>query len=294
MSFQCSKCNKNLSTKFNLTRHQQTSKKCLNLNSKSRSDIVKKNYKCQYCEKELSSCQRLKYHTENACKKISNRITNNNIHNTINTTINNNNITIINIDSSHIGLLEYMTPQNIKKFQPSLAISNDPEKLALYTKEFLLGMSKPAYWSSDKKKQNFAYLDQDKNEKTDTNASILISSLSYYTPVTNVKDTLKSNEYISNLSQALPSSNEEREILAKIKENGERYIINKIYNELKNKYEEIDKSQVQKQFENYQIYQYTYSDKVKHNALKTLKNKKNEPYKDETITQLHKLLLENL
>jgi hypothetical protein len=58
----CQFCNKEFSTKITLYQHQQKAKYCLTLQG-----VTNSNYQCDYCEKTLSTHERLITHT-NACK----------------------------------------------------------------------------------------------------------------------------------------------------------------------------------------------------------------------------------
>ena len=71
----CQFCNKHLNNKSNLTRHQQTAKKCLNIQLDKNDNIIIKKFDCQFCNKELSSKHSLDYHLK-ICKKIKSQIHN--------------------------------------------------------------------------------------------------------------------------------------------------------------------------------------------------------------------------
>lgn len=61
----CQFCNKDFSTKTNLTVHQKTAKYCLSLQGKQ--DI--KNFECEYCLKNFTSNQTLNDHKLSSCKE---------------------------------------------------------------------------------------------------------------------------------------------------------------------------------------------------------------------------------
>lgn len=298
----CIYCNKSFSSKCNLTRHQRTSKTCL----KNKTENSRQIYKCELCGKELSSNQRLKSHQENACKKKGKAQNQTNITNINSNNITNNTINInINVNSPHIGFEEFMTPENIKKyFRPPSEIAENGHELAIYTIDnVLLGIDKPIYICVDKRKKSFLYLTQEKEQKTDTRAWALTDYLSYYSPIEEVKPILKSNEYISSLSQNLPASVDERDAIVKIRENGQKYlaqlkrdedICGSTYRYLRDNFETVYRPQIGLLYSILKDKKPTYD-----SLLKICKSNKNfKPnygsYQEETINELCRQLFDRV
>ena len=64
----CEFCSKHVSDKYNLTRHQQTAKKCIKIQQDKNNPGIKiKTFDCVFCKKKLSSQNGLNYHS-NICK----------------------------------------------------------------------------------------------------------------------------------------------------------------------------------------------------------------------------------
>ena len=65
----CIYCKKEFSDKSTLVRHQKTAKFCLKLQKEqNNTDITVVTYKCEFCNKELTSNYNLNYHL-NICKE---------------------------------------------------------------------------------------------------------------------------------------------------------------------------------------------------------------------------------
>jgi len=271
--FKCDICDKNLCTKYYLKNHKE---KCINKNNIN---------KCEYCDIifptknsliihqskcvskfehqinelqnnhkiEISELQNnhkieiseLQNKIENIALKAVNKptkqINNNNNNNTMNNTLNINNV----------DFLSYMTKDRIKEvFDKNFTIKmlydcSSNEALADFTIDnFLSGDDKPIYICSDKQRQNFYFLDKDKNRIDDKNAKILTNLIityglnsiekSYNNHIQNIKEqpiklndsfktvmSLKKDnkEYISHLTNKLPKTIKERYILDEIRNN---------------------------------------------------------------------------
>lgn len=68
-SFICTFCNKSFINKYNLQRHQNTSKKCLNVQDKKEEEYLE--FDCMYCSKLCSSKCNLESHMKNCKAKLS-------------------------------------------------------------------------------------------------------------------------------------------------------------------------------------------------------------------------------
>ena len=146
--------------------------------------------KCEYCQKELSSNTKLKYHLSicklnnndtigltNQVKKLTDEVTQLKEKATVinNPTVINNTDSSIKIINNYSSLLDFK-PENItesfKKHYNSIEhlLNSDQKKLADITvKHFLTGKENPMYYVTDRSR----HTDKENNEKEDANASIL-------------------------------------------------------------------------------------------------------------------------
>jgi len=189
----CEYCKKEFSTKSNLNRHRDTSKKC--------NHTEKILFSCNFCDKELCSKQKLHYHV-NICKyknetSLEKETDNNelkeqvnimkkeieelkNSKNTTNITITNNSTNIMN---NYKPLLQYMTPSVIKEtFEQNYTIKDfagSQKALADFTtKQFLSGKNKPVYLCTDRSRQHFTFINEKEKDIEDQHAMILITLIS--------------------------------------------------------------------------------------------------------------------
>ena len=195
--YKCEKCDKEFKEKYILNRHQRESKKCIN--------SEKKEFMCTFCNKNLSSNQRLETHI-NICKKKKKEINNTELENikkemsilkksfekikaqsypyntTNNITINTTDNSTTNIMNNYTPFLQYMTPSVIKEtFEQKYTIkdlSGSQKALANFTsKYFLSGKNKPLYLCTDRSRQHFVFPDENRDIE-DQNAMILIALIS--------------------------------------------------------------------------------------------------------------------
>ena len=184
--YTCNLCNKEFSSKSNLTRHTQTVKSCNGPECPE-----KRTFSCEFCKKELTSKNMLSYH-KNICKQKTNKseveelklqvqmmatelnkikdmkeksITTN----TFNITNNNNYGSILNC------LTQEAVQESFKNFSMKDLLSSDGQKtLADMTiKNCLLGPEQPIYICKDRSRHKFFYTDQENKEKEDPNAITL-------------------------------------------------------------------------------------------------------------------------
>ena len=178
----CDKCEKEYSNKYNLLRHQQTV--CIKIKNSTN--------QCDKCEKILSSKQRLISHLK-TCKKNTNinqalkndkvqNITTNNTTTTNTSTTNSNNLTQNTIIHNYGSILS-LTKEDIKEtFDKNYTLEDlfgSQKGLADFTtKNFLSGKDNPLYICTDKSRQKFIFTDENKKEKEDDNAFIIIKLMS--------------------------------------------------------------------------------------------------------------------
>ena len=182
----CNKCEKQYSNKYNLLRHQQTV--CIKLK--------KSTNQCDKCEKILSSKQRLLCHIK-ICKKntdINQKIEemvkeislkNDKVQNitTNNTSTDNSTNNITNTIINNYGSILSLTKEDIKEtFDKNYTLEDlfgSQKGLADFTtKNFLSGKDNPLYICTDKSRQKFIFTDENKKEKEDDNAFIIIKLMS--------------------------------------------------------------------------------------------------------------------
>jgi len=260
----CNYCKKEFSDKSTLVRHQKTAKFCLKLQKEqNNTDITIVTYKCEFCQKELTSNYNLNYHL-NICKEkfkpekqdnkeiaklqeeleqikkdmerlktispaTTNNTTNNtNSNNTINNTIN-------------ISIFSYMTPERVAdtfKEKYSKEIFLECEKgLADFTlNNFLMGKDKPLYLCTDRSRNQFKFMDLEGKLIDDPNADILASLTSngFEKVVKLYKDEIeiinkkieenkKNNEEDNSLVNKMNKTKKIYEKIINIKKNGEVY-----------------------------------------------------------------------
>ena len=203
----CIYCKKEFSDKSTLVRHQKTAKFCLKLQKEqNNTDITVVTYKCEFCNKELTSNYNLNYHL-NICKekfkvekqvekqadknieemkeemeKIKQemeKLKNSNLSSTTNNTNSNNTIN----NTINISIFSYMTPERVAdtfKEKYSKEIFLECEKgLADFTLDnFLMGKDKPLYLCTDRSRNQFKCVDLEGKLIEDPNADMLASMTS--------------------------------------------------------------------------------------------------------------------
>ena len=185
----CNHCNKEFSTKYSLIRHQKTYEI-------QKPEII---HKCMFCEKILKTKQRLQSHIE-ICKKNTNinqkieeivkeiealkndKLQNQNII-TTNTATDNSTNNITNTTIHNYGSILSLTKEDIKEtFDKNYTLEDlfgSQKGLADFTtKNFLSGKDNPLYICTDKSRQKFIFTDENKKEKEDDNAFIIIKLMS--------------------------------------------------------------------------------------------------------------------
>ena len=215
----CEFCDKHLSNKSNLIKHQQTAKKCLKIQLEKNANIQIKKFSCEYCKKELSSKHSLDYHLkickkkdsveivtasfieedieddsdENIIKKLKSELKKakdeiellkkSNVFNIVNNnnTVNN---TINNNITINMNFLDFMTAENIKEifdkhYTGKIFLGAEKSLAVFMVEKFLLGKDKPAYLCPDKSRYNFTYFNDDEI-MDDLNAKILITLSKIY------------------------------------------------------------------------------------------------------------------
>lgn len=70
MSYECIFCKKLFTTNSNLKKHQKTTKKCINIQLESISNIETKFFKCEYCKKDFTTKQYFEKHTKICVNKL--------------------------------------------------------------------------------------------------------------------------------------------------------------------------------------------------------------------------------
>ena len=203
----CNYCEHVFSNKSNLTKHQKTSKKCIFIQKEQNNpDITIITYKCKFCNKELSSNQKLNNHL-NICKEKNKKENVNQVENqtenqtenqiaklkeelerikgdmeklknsTVSTTNN-----IIN-NTINVSIISYMTAERVMdtfKEKYSKDIFLECEKgLADFTLDnFLMGKDKPVYLCTDRSRGQFKFIDLEGKLIEDPNADMLASMTS--------------------------------------------------------------------------------------------------------------------
>lgn len=191
----CNHCNKEFSTKYSLNRHI----KSLSIVKEQK---LKEIHKCNFCEKILTTKQRLHYHND-ICKKKSNNIEDLNkkfeeitkeiatIKNnplqqniTINTDNSTNNTNTLTNTTTHnygsiLSLTKEMIQETFNKNYTMEDLLESQKGLADFTsKHFLSGKDKPLYLCTDKSRQKFIFTDKEQKETEDSNAFIIIKLMS--------------------------------------------------------------------------------------------------------------------
>jgi hypothetical protein len=205
-SITCNYCKKEYTNKYTLSRHQK-SKVCFN-------KVILDNFNCIFCNKTLSSKQRILHHVsicdknpnyvqpkkkeskkdnkykelENEIQEIKKELSNNLKNNPIqqNITINNNNnnnntdnSTKILNQTHNYGSILSLSKEVIKEtFDKNYTLEDffgSQKALADFTnKHFLRGKDNPIYLCTDKSRQKFVYTDEQHQETEDVNAEIMI------------------------------------------------------------------------------------------------------------------------
>jgi len=202
----CTFCNKDFFEKCNLTKHQKTSKYCIEIQKSLNKydEIEHDEYKCEFCQKNVTTYDSLKKHFLICKAKKKKDEENNDLNNvktevlnlkkeiqqlkecpptTINVTdnstksITDNSTKTINNYSS---ILDYNPELVTEKFKKHYTINNlltgNQRQLADMTvKHLLSGKEQPMYYVADRSRNKFMYTDTENNEKEDANACILRS-----------------------------------------------------------------------------------------------------------------------
>ena len=204
----CNYCKTELSTKSGLTKHIKTSRYCIEMRENS---IESKLFECIHCKGDFTSKYRLNLHL-NICRakklkekeekeeKEEKNVTGQNVLTIVsnlqkevaqlkekptitvtNNTNNNTDNSIKTITHNYSSLLDCSTEsitEMLRKHYNKIEhlLQGDQKHLADVTVNHLLsGKDQPMYYVTDRSRNKFMYTDSDKNEKEDTNASILRS-----------------------------------------------------------------------------------------------------------------------
>ena len=195
----CDFCNTELSSISALNKHKRTSKYCIKIQEEKSDNVSDKQlFKCEHCDKELTSNYRLQSHLK-ICKtkkkenkdemkemmekvlqltKEVERMKEKPSTTTNNITITDNSNTQNNINN-YGSILTSMTPEMIQETFKSFSIKDllDTERqrhLANLTIEkFLSGKDKSLYFCKDRSRNKFVYTDEENSEKEDPNAAVL-------------------------------------------------------------------------------------------------------------------------
>ena len=157
---ECEFCKRQLATKYSLQKHLTT--------CKSRMKHVEKESEMNFIKKEVTQLQK-----EIAQLKEKPTITFNNTDNSVKT--------VNTTNHNYTSLLDYSTESVTETFKKHYnkiehLLQSDQKHLADVTiKHFLSGKDQPMYFVTDRSRNKFMYTDSDKNEKEDTNATILRS-----------------------------------------------------------------------------------------------------------------------
>ena len=201
----CNYCKTELSTKSGLTKHIKTSRYCIEMRESS---VESKLFECVYCKGDFTSKYRLNLHL-NICRakklkeqeeKEEKNVTGQNVLTIVsnlqkevaqlkekptitvtNNTNNNTDNSIKTITHNYSSLLDCSTEsitEMLRKHYNKIEhlLQGDQKHLADVTVNHLLsGKDQPMYYVTDRSRNKFMYTDSDKNEKEDTNASVLRS-----------------------------------------------------------------------------------------------------------------------
>jgi hypothetical protein len=198
----CEYCKTEFDNKSNLNKHQRTSLYCIKIQQKKSINVEIVLHECEFCKRQLSTKYALQKHlttckekvksmkkeeselnimkkemktlqTELAQLKEKPSITVNNTDNSIKTITTN--------THNYSSLLDYSTESITEMFKKHYnriehLLQSDQKQLADVTvKHFLSGKDQPMYYVTDRSRNKFMYTDSEKNEKEDTNATILRS-----------------------------------------------------------------------------------------------------------------------
>jgi hypothetical protein len=181
----CKFCKSEFSNKSALNKHQKRAKYCLDIQKKINEKVSDDLYKCNFCNKKLTSKERIDYHY-NICKKnpeikkleknIEKKIEYTNI------TINNNN-TINSITNNYNSITTHITPELINQvfgdFKVSDLLQSSQKNIAnIVYSSCLSGKDSAFYICKDRSRHKFVYTDKDNEEKEDPKA-ILLRKLVY-------------------------------------------------------------------------------------------------------------------
>jgi len=194
----CNYCNKELSDKSNLNKHQNTSKYCIKIQIQLEPDkTIENRFDCEFCKKILTTKYSLNKHltickskiektdhiidslketVKNLTKEVvqlKEKPTTINVHNTDNSTK-----SITNNYTSLLDCKPETVTETFKKHYNTIDhfLNGDQKKLADMTvKYFLSGKEQPMYYITDRSRNKFMYTDKENNEKEDSNAIILRS-----------------------------------------------------------------------------------------------------------------------
>ena len=209
---ECTYCHNLYSNKYTLRTHQTTSKKCIEIQEEITSTIIQKRFVCKFCDKQLTSNERLQKHMDickrrpseeelkikeelrikmERIKELEDKIYKHetetkNIHNTTNNTTNN--INMSNSNNTHntnISIINYMTEERVLQiFKDHFQLKDlEQSRLGMFTvKHMLTGKDKPVYKCTDLSRKRCVYIDASGNETVDKNMKVLIDLLHQANP----------------------------------------------------------------------------------------------------------------
>jgi len=199
----CEYCNREFDSKSNINKHQKTSLYCIKIQrekdpAKNIEIIV---HECKFCKRQLTTKYSLKTHFTTCKEKLKTtqkeesemiimKKEMSNLQKEVaqlkekpNITVNNTNTdnSIKTVTHNYSSLLDCSTEsitEILKKHYNKIEhlLQGDQKQLANVTvNHLLLGKDQPMYYVTDRSRNKFMYTDSDKNEKEDTNATILRS-----------------------------------------------------------------------------------------------------------------------
>lgn len=173
--YKCEFCGCFQTTKSNLKQHQQTAKKCIQIQKSRGVQVETPLSKCQYCNGEYSALN-LKQHVERCPKKIVQAISNiNGDSNNVNINIDN---SINNITNNHITLDfgKFFTDEKVseifQEYKSEHALEQMKGLAKFIIEKVLLLEDSPGYYVKDVKRNIFGY-ETENGIKTDQNGELL-------------------------------------------------------------------------------------------------------------------------